>query len=220
MSQDPSIRPPTTTTTTKLKIPRAAASYTPATMDPDLRSQLNMLLINGGHDKKIQEHLLYTLNAHPNNWPTQVQSRALALLRSGEATTFPVLLKQILDEVRRETSLQPRSNTSSSASASSTSSNNNNNNNNNNNATAAGSTSNGAESANGSNGASSVQVNGSGGTGRNGSHRGPGPGEASNLNRDTPSSLAVPKAVVDEALKVTSQALREVAEFEEENGAT
>lgn len=48
MSQNPSIRPPTT----KLRIPSAAASYTPATMDPDLRSQLNMLLINGGHDKK------------------------------------------------------------------------------------------------------------------------------------------------------------------------
>lgn len=47
MSQN-SLRPPPT----KLKIPRAAATYTPATMDPDLRSQLNMLLINGGHDKK------------------------------------------------------------------------------------------------------------------------------------------------------------------------
>ncbi|KUI61901.1 hypothetical protein VP1G_09056 [Cytospora mali] len=205
MSQNPSIRPPTT----KLKIPSAAASYTPATMDPDLRSQLNMLLINGGHDKKIQEHLLYTLNAHPNNWPTQVQSRALALLRSGEATTFPVLLKQILDEVRKETALQPRSNISSNSNSNSNNSNN-----------TAGAT-NGADSANGnSNGASSVQVNGSGGTGKNGSHKGPGPGEASNLNRDTPSSLAVPAAVVEEALKVTSQALREVAEFEEENGAT
>lgn len=182
-------------------------------MDPDLRSQLNMLLINGGHDKKIQEHLLYTLNAHPNNWPTQVQNRALALLRSGEATTFPVLLKQVLDEVRKETALHPNANSSSSSSSSSSSAANTNNNN------TSGGTTNGADSANGSNGAS-VQVNGSGGTGRNGSHKGPGPGEASNLNRETPSSLAVPATVVEEALKVTSQALREVAEFEEENGAT
>ncbi|ROV98335.1 hypothetical protein VMCG_07087 [Cytospora schulzeri] len=188
-------------------------------MDPDLRSQLNMLLINGGHDKKIQEHLLYTLNAHPNNWPTQVQTRALALLRSGEATTFPVLLKQVLDEVRKETAMRPNNVNNPSG-------------NTNNNATNAGaittsstSTTNGADPANGngassSSAASSVQVNGSGGSGRNGSHRGPGPGEASNLNRETPSSLAVPSAVVEEALKVTSQALREVAEFEEENGAT
>lgn len=153
---------------------------------------------------RIQDHLLYTLNAHPNNWPTQVQSRALALLRSGEVTTFPVLLKQVLDEVRKETAMRAGPNASSST---------------NNNATNAGATNGTADAANGTNG-SSVQVNGGGGSGRNGSHRGPGPGEASNLNRETPSSLAVPAAVVDEALKVTGQALREVAEFEEENGAT
>lgn len=36
----------------KIKIPKAAASYTPATMDQDLRSQLNVQLVAGGHDKK------------------------------------------------------------------------------------------------------------------------------------------------------------------------
>lgn len=36
----------------KIKIPRTAATYTPATMDQDLRSQLNVQLVAGGHDKK------------------------------------------------------------------------------------------------------------------------------------------------------------------------
>lgn len=36
----------------KIKIPRTAASYTPATMDNDLRSQLNVQLLHNGHDKK------------------------------------------------------------------------------------------------------------------------------------------------------------------------
>ncbi|KAJ0116480.1 hypothetical protein J7T55_007460 [Diaporthe amygdali] len=180
-------------------------------MDPDLRSQLNMLLINGGHDKKqfanhlrlflppirIQEQLLYTLNAHTNNWPTQVQSRALALLRSGEVTTFPVLLKQILEEVRKETAAGPPPKTSSSS---------------------ASSNGNGADSsaAGSKDGAgSTVQVNGSK------KHAGPGPGEASNLNREVSTSLGVPATVVEEALKVTRDVLKEVAEFEEEsNGAT
>ncbi|KAL1868508.1 hypothetical protein Daus18300_005942 [Diaporthe australafricana] len=168
-------------------------------MDPDLRSQLNMLLINGGHDKKLQEQLLYTLNAHSNNWPTQVQGRALALLRSGEVTTFPVLLKQILDEVRKETAAGPTGKTSSSSAAA------------NGNGTAADSSAGGGNNGVGS----TVQVNGSK------KHAGPGPGEASNLNRETTTSLAVPATVVEEALKVTRDVLKEVAEFEEEsNGAT
>ncbi|KAG6365371.1 hypothetical protein INS49_006982 [Diaporthe citri] len=168
-------------------------------MDPDLRSQLNMLLINGGHDKKLQEQLLYTLNAHSNNWPTQVQNRALALLRSGEVTTFPVLLKQILDEVRKETAAGPAPKTSSSSSANGN-----------------GPAESGAGGSSTNNGAgATVQVNGSK------KHAGPGPGEASNLNRETTTSLAVPATVVEEALKVTRDVLKEVAEFEEEsNGAT
>lgn len=36
----------------KIKIPRTAASYTPATMDMDLRSELNLQMIAKGHDKK------------------------------------------------------------------------------------------------------------------------------------------------------------------------
>lgn len=141
---------------------------------------------------RIQEHLLYALNAHQNNWPTQVQNRALALLRSGEATSFPLLLRQILEEVRKETALEPRPDNSSAA--------------------ANGSNSNGNEAA------STVQVNGAGGKKANGA--GPGPGEASNLHQNTTTSLAIPTAVVEEALKVTKDALTSVAEFEDGDGAT
>lgn len=144
---------------------------------------------------RIQEHLLYALNAHQNNWPTQVQNRALALLRSGEATSFPSLLKQILEEVRRETALEPRpANTSSSA--------------------ANGSSSNGNNEV-----SSTVQVNGVGGS-KKANGAGPGPGEASNLHQNTTTSLAIPVAVVEEALKITKDALNSVAEFEDGDGAT
>lgn len=110
-------------------------------------------------------------------------------------TTFPVLLKQILDEVRKETAAGPTPKTSSSSSA------------NGNGPSEGSSTNNGA--------GTTVQVNGSK------KHAGPGPGEASNLNREVSTSLAVPATVVEEALKVTRDVLKEVAEFEEEsNGAT
>ena len=43
MSQPPS---------TPVKVPSSAANYTPATLDPDLRSQINTLLIRDGHINK------------------------------------------------------------------------------------------------------------------------------------------------------------------------
>lgn len=67
-------------------------------------------------------------------------------------------------------------------------------------------------------------VNGGGGGSKkaNGASANPGPGEAGNLHTNTSTSLAVPRAVVDDALKVTKEALLSVAEFssDEENGAT
>lgn len=108
-------------------------------------------------------------------------------------TTFPVLLKQILDEVRKETAAGPAPKGSSSSSANG----------------------NGEGSSTNNGAGTTVQVNGSK------KHAGPGPGEASNLNREVSTSLAVPATVVEEALKVTRDVLKEVAEFEEEsNGAT
>ncbi|EOO02740.1 hypothetical protein UCRPA7_1713 [Phaeoacremonium minimum UCRPA7] len=142
-------------------------------MDPELRSQINAVLLRDGHVLKIQEHLLHSLHAHPNNWPTMVQNHALNLLRSGEVTTFPALLRRVMDDVRQETSA---SSSSSSSATNSTST----------------PTKNGAE------------VNGKK---VNGASSGPGPGEAQNLNKDTTSTLAVPAAVIEEALKVTRDAL-------------
>lgn len=130
---------------------------------------------------------MYSLNAHPNNWPTQIQNRALTLLRSGDVTTFPQLFKQILDDVRKETALESKPLDSSPSKPGTT---------------------------NGSNG--EVQVNGSGSGSKKANGGGPGPGEASNLYRSDPAhSLAVPTAVIEEALKVTREALESVCEIDE-----
>ncbi|KAH7326420.1 hypothetical protein B0I35DRAFT_405666 [Stachybotrys elegans] len=93
MSQRPS---------TPVKVPSSAASYTPATLDPDLRSQINTVLLRDGHVPRIQETLLHALNANSTNWPTTIQNHALSLLRSGEVTTFPALLRRVLDDVRED----------------------------------------------------------------------------------------------------------------------
>lgn len=52
---------------------------------------------------RIQERLLHKLHSDPSNWPTALEQRGLELLRNGEATTFPVLIKKILEEVRHDT---------------------------------------------------------------------------------------------------------------------
>lgn len=92
---------------TPVKVPPSAASYTNATLDSDLRSQINMVLMKEGLVTKIQEHLLHTLNANSANWPTMVQNHALSLLRSGEITTFPALLRRVIEDVRQETAAGP-----------------------------------------------------------------------------------------------------------------
>ncbi|PMB72991.1 hypothetical protein BM221_000408 [Beauveria bassiana] len=88
---------------TPVKVPSSAADYTPATLDPDLRSQINTILLRDGHVPKIQERLLHALNADSSNWPTVIQSHALQLLRSGEVLTFPALLRRVLDDVQEAT---------------------------------------------------------------------------------------------------------------------
>ncbi|KAL7807399.1 hypothetical protein V8C44DRAFT_337672 [Trichoderma aethiopicum] len=103
MSQRPS---------TPVKVPPSAANYTPATLDPDLRSQINTILLKDGHVAKIQEALLHALNSNSSNWPTAVQNHALNLLRSGEVTTFPALLRRVLDDVRES---QPSTSPSTSS---------------------------------------------------------------------------------------------------------
>lgn len=55
------------------------------------------------HVTRIKDEFLHSLNSHPSNWPSTIEAHALALLRSGEATTFPVLLKRVLEDVRHDT---------------------------------------------------------------------------------------------------------------------
>lgn len=172
---------------TPVKVPASATSYTPATQDQDLRSQINAILIRDGHivkyvlppsalstpnppsypqansspSPRIQETLLHALNAHSSNWPTLLQTHALTLLRSGEVTSFPALLSRVLDDVRSDTLLSsPSSHT------------------------------------NGTNG-SAIEVKKPNGT-----------------SSDDKPNLALPQAVLDEALKVTRESLEEVCEIE------
>lgn len=52
---------------------------------------------------RIQETLLHALNASHTNWPDLVQKHALALLRSGDCTTFPALMKRVLADIKDDT---------------------------------------------------------------------------------------------------------------------
>ncbi|RFU28844.1 hypothetical protein B7463_g7482, partial [Scytalidium lignicola] len=89
--------------TTTVRVPKAVSTYSTTTQDPDLRSQINTVLLREGHVAKIQETLLHALNANPTNWPTLIQDHALELLRSGQCTTFPTLMERVLADVRRDT---------------------------------------------------------------------------------------------------------------------
>ncbi|KAL7799967.1 hypothetical protein V8C37DRAFT_304 [Trichoderma ceciliae] len=110
MSQRPS---------TPVKVPSSAANYTPATLDPDLRSQINTILLKDGHVTRIQEALLHALNSNSSNWPTAIQNHALTLLRSGDVTTFPALLRRVLDDVREGQSSSTPSTSSANGKSSS-----------------------------------------------------------------------------------------------------
>ncbi|KAK4218050.1 hypothetical protein QBC37DRAFT_383848 [Rhypophila decipiens] len=88
---------------TPVKVPPSATNYTSATQDSDLRSQINGILLTDGHIGKIQDYLLHSLHAHSSNWPTAIQNHAISLLRSGEVTSFPALLRRVMEDVRHET---------------------------------------------------------------------------------------------------------------------
>jgi len=88
--------------TTPVRLPKGASTYTPQTQDPDLRSQINTVLLRDGHVSKIQETLLHALNASPTNWPTLIQNHALSLLRNGDCTTFPALMSRVLEDIRAD----------------------------------------------------------------------------------------------------------------------
>ncbi|KAK4189560.1 hypothetical protein QBC35DRAFT_137420 [Podospora australis] len=117
-------KPPSTPI--KVSVSASAANYTPATLDPQLRTDINSTLIQDGKvteyaslslsllfkcsnpraktkKNRIQEALLHSLNSNQANWPTVIQTHALNLLRSGEYTTFPLLLRRVLDDIRQDT---------------------------------------------------------------------------------------------------------------------
>ncbi|KAM7194990.1 hypothetical protein V8F20_007716 [Naviculisporaceae sp. PSN 640] len=164
---------------TPVKVPPSAANYTPATLDSDLRSQINATLLKEGHIGKIQDYLLHSLNAHSSNWPTTIQNHATSLLRSGEVTTFPALLRRVMEDIRHDTALGG----GLAAKASNT---------------------NGTAEVNGSN-----KKSANGESASNGTSAG-GPGAP---------SLAVPQAVVEDAIKVTRECLEMVCEIDD-SGAT
>ncbi|KAK4157102.1 hypothetical protein C8A00DRAFT_29958 [Chaetomidium leptoderma] len=185
---------------TPVKVPSSAANYTAATLDPDLRSQINSILIKENQVTKIQDSLLHALHSHQNNWPTLIQTHALSLLRSGEVTSFPALLRRVMEDVRQDTALAPNS-TSNSSNGTTTKS-----------AAAV----NGTSEENGS----SATVNGkksdgtTNGTTTNNNNNG-----TTTTSAGSRPSLAIPQTVVDEALKVTRDCLDAVCEMDD-SGAT
>ncbi|CAL3969275.1 hypothetical protein PZA11_006134 [Diplocarpon coronariae] len=92
--------------TTPVRVPKAATTYSPTTQDPDLRSQINLVLLREGHISKIHDTLLHTLHSHPSNWPTVLQAHALSLLRSGKCTSFPELMRRVLQDIKDDTDAQ------------------------------------------------------------------------------------------------------------------
>ncbi|KAK0736912.1 hypothetical protein B0T21DRAFT_364011 [Apiosordaria backusii] len=177
---------------TPVKVPPSAASYTPATLDPELRSSINSTLIKDGHVTKIQEHLLHTLHANPTNWPTLVESHARDLLRSGEVTTFPALLRKVMEDIRHDTALAPTSSSSSKQTN--------------------GTPVPGGGGSSEENGSSSTP-NG-GGAKNNVNVNGNGVKPPAGQQQATTPSLALPQAVIDDALRVTREALEHVCEIE------
>ncbi len=103
-----------------------------------------------------------------------IQTHALSLLRSGEVSSFPALLRRVIEDVRHDTALAPNSNgTTKAVNGASTDEN--------------GATVNGKKTE-GTNGATTS---------------GPRP------------NLAIPQAVVDEALKSTRDCLESMCEIDE-----
>lgn len=103
---------------TPVKVPASATNYTPATLDPDLRSNINAMLIRDGHVQKISDALLHSLHAHPSNWPTTIRTHALSLLRSGEVKSYPELLSRVLSDVRSDAEALTTSTTTATGSTS------------------------------------------------------------------------------------------------------
>jgi hypothetical protein len=121
------------------------------------------------------------------------------MLRSGEVTSFPALLRRVLEDVRQDTAFSPNgpaNNTNGKAAAAT----------------------NGASDENGVNGNGNSSSSSSSGSGKKGGDATNGAATINGNASDRP-SLAIPQTVVDEALKVTRDCLDSVCEIDE-SGAT
>jgi hypothetical protein len=123
-----------------------------------------------------------------------VQTHALSLLRSGEVTSFPALLRRVLEDVRQDTTFSSPNGTTTT-------------------------TTNGSKAGAAANG-TSAEENGT--PTANGSSKTNGAAAANNGNGTGAGgarpNLAVPSTVVDEALKVTRDCLDSVCEMDESGG--
>ncbi|RDA93628.1 hypothetical protein CP533_6187 [Ophiocordyceps camponoti-saundersi (nom. inval.)] len=114
------------TPSTPVKVSSAAANYSAAMLEPDLRSQINDALLRDGHITRIHEALLHALHSDPSNWPTAIQSHALSLMRSGKTQTFPTLLQCVVQDVRNSVKPPPSSAVATTTTTSTTTTANNN----------------------------------------------------------------------------------------------
>ncbi|KAK0113218.1 hypothetical protein ONS95_014913 [Cadophora gregata] len=183
--------------TTPVRVPKAASTYTPTTQDADLRSQINSVLLRDGHITKIHDTLLHTLHSHPQNWPTLLQNHALSLLRSGTCTTFPDLMTRVLQDIKDDTEASAAHQQAQSQINSSSSS-----------------TTAGSQSSSLLKGKSNGVTTTTGSNGKFGKKKGEdggmfvGKGEGGQ-------SLALPRSVVEEGVKITRECLEAVCEVDE-----
>ena len=132
---------------------------------------------------------MHSLDAHPSNWSSAVQAHAVSLLRNGEVTTFPALIRRVLEDVRQDTS--GASNNSNPSSA---------------NGAAAADSNNGTDK----NGAGAAETNGVNGTKKAGVN-GVAPAEGG--------SLAIPPAVLESVLKLARESIESVCPIEDGGGS-
>ena len=234
---------------TPVKVPGSAATYTPATLDPELRSQINSALLRDGHIAKyvhviaslysihystplytllqpaatnfirplppphqtrLQDQLLHSLDANSSNWPSAVQKHAVSLLRNGEVSTFPALIRRVLEDVRHDTAASA----AAAAVASSSSSSSNNASNPPNSTVAATDSTNGAvadKNGTAAAAAATAETNGVNGNKKTGAVNGVNPSaDATNL--------AIPPAVLETVLKLARESLESVCSIEDGGG--
>ena len=144
---------------------------------------------------------MHSLDAHPSNWSSAVQAHAVSLLRNGEVSTFPALIRRVLEDVRHDTAAASSNSSISSSHPNPSSS-----------ANGAGADSNNAADKNGT-GAETNGVNGTKKAGVNGvADAGAAPTESGNL--------AIPPAVLEAVLKLARESIESVCSLEGGGAAT